>query len=219
MAAVCCSISLLMLSLRSFINKLNLIQFVFTEAKNQDKYHHNQEEIIIVYNLTKFDLCIIYGLWGTKLNATAKRKLLKDRQTEGQTDRRFLLVYRPDFICNSVKHERTDSFLLLLRYPMLSCCSLSAWCQLLTFYIFDFPESTFKTDFDKMWQQQDFNVSIATTARILKKKNQKKHVCNIFKIFNIFPTIAERILTQLDKKQISNVLYKVCVFVWFVICR
>ena len=32
-----------------------------------------REELINVNKLTKFDLCIINGLWETKLNATAKR--------------------------------------------------------------------------------------------------------------------------------------------------
>ena len=48
------------------------------------KFCIGREELIIVNKLTKFDLCIINGLCETKLNATAKRKLLTpDRQTDG----------------------------------------------------------------------------------------------------------------------------------------
>ena len=52
-----------------------------------------REELINVYKLTKFDLCIMNGLRGTKLNATAKHKLLKpDRQLEGRTDRQTVFA-------------------------------------------------------------------------------------------------------------------------------
>ena len=56
------------------------------------KFFIGRKELINVYKLTKFDLCImngfweciINGSWETKLNATAKRKLLTpDRQTDG----------------------------------------------------------------------------------------------------------------------------------------
>ena len=58
---------------------------MFTEAPVKvkvTKFCVCQEELINVYKLTKFDLCIINGLWGTKLNPTTKSKLLMpDRQT------------------------------------------------------------------------------------------------------------------------------------------
>ena len=37
------------------------------------KFCIGRDELINVNKLTKFDLCIINGLWETKLNATAKR--------------------------------------------------------------------------------------------------------------------------------------------------
>ena len=55
------------------------------------KFCIGPEELINGNNLTKFDLGIINGLWETKLNATAKRKLLtldrrRDRRMDGETD-------------------------------------------------------------------------------------------------------------------------------------
>ena len=44
------------------------------------KFCVGQDKLINVYKLTKFDLCIINGLWGTKLNATVDAGRT-DRQT------------------------------------------------------------------------------------------------------------------------------------------
>ena len=67
-------------TLEAFINKLKSIsinnisqyQCVFTKRKVKakvTKFCVGREELINVYKLTKFDLYIVNGLWGTKLNA------------------------------------------------------------------------------------------------------------------------------------------------------
>ena len=90
---------------------------MFTEARNQvkvTKFCASLEELIIVYKLTKFDSCIINGLWETKLNATAKRNCWrrKDRQTDGQTDRRTDRRFSPiqKVISCDLFVPRSDSF-------------------------------------------------------------------------------------------------------------
>ena len=82
---------------------------MFTEARSQGQGHKilticaSLEELINVYKLTKFDSCIINGLWETKLNATAKRSCWR---TDRRTDRRFSPIHRPDLLCNPVKNEK-----------------------------------------------------------------------------------------------------------------
>ena len=63
---------------------------MFTEAEVKvkvTKFCASLEELINVYKLTKFESCIINGLWETKLNATAKRNCWSrtDGRTDGQT--------------------------------------------------------------------------------------------------------------------------------------
>ena len=53
------------------------------------KFCVGREELINVNKLTKFDFFIINGLSETKLNATAKRKLLTP---DGQTDRQTVFA-------------------------------------------------------------------------------------------------------------------------------
>ena len=92
------------------------------------KFCIGREELIIVNKLTKFDLCIINGLWETKLNATAKRKLLTpDRQTDGFRqfiDRTcFAIRSITDFLHNTI-HNRYYKW---IRNFLLFCLFLIVW--------------------------------------------------------------------------------------------
>ena len=89
------------------------------------KFCIGREELINVNKLTKFDSCIINGLWETKLNATAKRKLLTpERQTDRQTGRQFSPIHRPDLLCNLVKKR---SFFLLLIQISWTCTGFNIY--------------------------------------------------------------------------------------------
>ena len=88
------------------------------------KFCVGREELINVNKLTKFDFCIINGLWETKLNATAKRKLLTpdrrtDGQTDGQTDGFRQFIDRTCFAIRSktILHNVIDSDLILVPEP------------------------------------------------------------------------------------------------------
>ena len=69
--------------------------------------------------LTKFDLCIFNGLWQTKLNVTAKRKLLTpDRRTDsfrqfiGSTSQKLILYFSESSwkFCGAIRLEQDESF-------------------------------------------------------------------------------------------------------------
>ena len=96
------------------------------------KFCVGREELINVNKLTKFDLCIINGLWETKLNATAKRKLLTP---DGQTDsfRQFI-----DRTCFAIRSKR------------LKCCT--RWNKIQRAYP-DYTQSTMQRwhDCDSSW--------------------------------------------------------------------
>ena len=68
--------------LRQFINKLKSVSVCVHLSVKVTKFCVGGQELINVYKPTKFDLCIINGLWGSKLNSTAKGKLLT---ADGQT--------------------------------------------------------------------------------------------------------------------------------------
>ena len=53
-------------------HKVNISMYSLKREVNVKvtKFCVGRKELINVYKLTEFDLCIMYALWGTKLNAT-----------------------------------------------------------------------------------------------------------------------------------------------------
>ena len=71
------------------------------------KFCVGREELINVNKLTKFDFCIINSLRETKLNATAKCKLLTpDGQTDRRTDGFHQFIDRTCFAIRSIVVKR-----------------------------------------------------------------------------------------------------------------
>ena len=84
------------------------------------KFCVGREELINVYKLTKFDLWIINGLWGTKLNANCWRP---NRQTDWQ----FFPIHRPDLLCNPVKIWKFCLVFFLLQQSRGICFEQESW--------------------------------------------------------------------------------------------
>ena len=80
------------------------------------KFCVGQEELVNLYKLIKFDLCIMNGLWGTKLNANCWRR----------TYRRFSPIHRPDLLCNPVKN-----YLLDMNFGYM-CTGIWPWIKVMT---------------------------------------------------------------------------------------